>query len=181
VYDISRLPYDPGERVPIASYPVNDQDAIRRAYILKGPFKPIGHQSPKGKIGNRDSSCNLVWLYNHNWTEYSIKKDAIFCFPCYLFKDPQNKGKGLAAFTVKGWRNWNIGEPSLLKHFVSQAHKAANDKYIGFMNPNAAIDNKIEKWSDEDHHLYKIILTYTIRCVKFLLRQGLAFRGHDES
>jgi hypothetical protein len=68
-----------------------------------------------------------------------------------------------------------------LKHFGSKAHKAANEKYIGFMNHNAAIDNKIEKWSDEDRHLYKIILTYTIRFVKFLLRQGLAFRGHDES
>jgi hypothetical protein len=63
VYDISCLPYDPGERVPIASYRVNDQDAIRRAYILKGPFKPIGHQFPKRTIGNRNRSRNLVWLY----------------------------------------------------------------------------------------------------------------------
>jgi hypothetical protein len=55
-YDINHLPYDPGERAPIASYPVNDQDAISRAYILKGPFKPIGHQFLKRKIRNRDHS-----------------------------------------------------------------------------------------------------------------------------
>ena len=29
IYDISRLPLDPGERQPIANYPVNDQDAVR--------------------------------------------------------------------------------------------------------------------------------------------------------
>ena len=29
--DTNRLPYDPGERHPILKYPVNDQDAIRRA------------------------------------------------------------------------------------------------------------------------------------------------------
>ncbi|CAN6331651.1 unnamed protein product, partial [Urochloa humidicola] len=63
----------------------------------------------------------------------------------------------------------------------SKAHKLAGEKYIGFMNPNAAIDNQIEKWSDEDRRLYKIRLTYTLRCLKFLLHQGLAFRGHDES
>ncbi|XBI27213.1 hypothetical protein VPH35_051731 [Triticum aestivum] len=43
VYDFSHLKHDPGERLPIASYPVNDQDAVRRAYILKKPFKPYAH------------------------------------------------------------------------------------------------------------------------------------------
>jgi hypothetical protein len=38
VYDINRLPHDLGERLPIESYPVNDQDAIRRAYILRVHF-----------------------------------------------------------------------------------------------------------------------------------------------
>ena len=181
VYDINRLPHDPGERLPIASYDINDQDAIRRTYVLKKPFKPINHEFPKRKIGNRYRSCSPVWLYNYDWLEYSIKEDAAFCFFCYLFKNPNCKAKGTIAFTVKGWRNWNIGDKSLLKHMVSKVHKLAEEKYIGFINPNAAIDNQIEKWSDEDRRLYKIRLTYTLRCIKFLLHQGMAFRGHDES
>ncbi|XP_066333860.1 uncharacterized protein [Miscanthus floridulus] len=40
-YDINRLPYDPGERLPIEDYPVNDQDAIRRAYITKGNSEEV--------------------------------------------------------------------------------------------------------------------------------------------
>jgi hypothetical protein len=177
VYDISRLPHDPGERHPIQSYPVNDQDAIRRAYILNGPFKPIDHDFPKRKIGKRDRSFNFVWLSNHGWLEYSIKKDSAFCFVCYLFK----KGTGSDTFIVDGWRNWNIGEKALLKHMGSKAHNAAQERYIGFRNPKVAIDYHIEKWTDEDLRLYKIRLTYSLRCIKFLLRQGLAFRGHDES
>ncbi|KAF7087800.1 hypothetical protein CFC21_090961 [Triticum aestivum] len=43
VYDFIHLKHDPWERLPIASYPVNDQDAVRRAYILKNPFKPYAH------------------------------------------------------------------------------------------------------------------------------------------
>ena len=74
-----------------------------------------------------------------------------------------------------------MGEQALLKHMDSKAHKAAQEKLIGFMDPGAQIDNKIEKWSDEDRCLYKIRLKYTLRCLKFLLHQGLAFWGHDES
>ncbi|XP_066381051.1 uncharacterized protein [Miscanthus floridulus] len=116
-------------------------------------------------------------MYNHEWLEYSIKKDAAFCFICYLFK----KGSGSEAFTVDGWNNWNIGEPALLKHLGSKAHIAAQERYIGFINPKVAIDYNIQKWSDEDLRLYKKRLTFSLRCIKFLLHQGLAFRGHDES
>ena len=38
IYDINHLSHDPGERSPIASYHVNDQDPIRRAYILNVTF-----------------------------------------------------------------------------------------------------------------------------------------------
>jgi hypothetical protein len=58
VYDIGRLPHVPGERQPILSYLVNDQDAIRTTYIIKGPFKPFAHDFPKRKISNRDSKFN---------------------------------------------------------------------------------------------------------------------------
>jgi hypothetical protein len=80
VYDINRLPQDPGERCPILNYPVNDRDAIRRAYITKGPFKPFAHDFPKRKISDRDRGFNYCWMYNHDWVEYSIKKDVVFCF-----------------------------------------------------------------------------------------------------
>ena len=90
VYDINRLPRDPGERHPILNYPVNDQDAIQRAYIIKGPFKPFAHDFPKRKISDKDRGFNYCWMYNNDWLEYSIKKDIVFCFICYLFK----KGTG---------------------------------------------------------------------------------------
>ncbi|XP_012703723.1 uncharacterized protein LOC105914997 [Setaria italica] len=177
VYDINRLPHDPGERQPIESYHVNDQDAIRRAYIIKGRFKPVNHDFPSRKIGGRDRQFNYVWMYNHEWLEYNIKKDSAFCFICYLFK----KGAGSNTFIVGGWNNWNIRNKALLKHSGSMAHNAAQERYISFINPKVAIDYHIEKWTDEDLRLYKKRLTYSLRCIKFLLHQGLAFRGPDEN
>jgi hypothetical protein len=177
VYDINQLPYDPGERLPIEHYHVYDQDAIRRAYITKGPCKPYIHDFPYRNIGDTPRRFSLQWLYNYEWLEYSIKKDSAFCFICYLFK----KGSESNAFVVDGWNNWNIGNNSLIKHSGSKAHNVAQERYIGFINPKVAIDYHIDKWTDEDLRLYKKILTYSLRCIKFLLRQGLAFCGHDES
>jgi len=94
-----------------------------------------------------------------------------------LFK----KGSGSDAFVVDGWDNWNIGNAALIKHSGSKAHKAAQERYIGFINPKVAIDYHIDKWTDEELRLYKKRLTYSLRCIKFLLLQGLAFRGNDES
>jgi hypothetical protein len=64
LYDVSRLPHHPGERQPIASYHANDHDAIRRAYILRGPFQPYTHEFPNRKIGDRDRHFNCVWFQN---------------------------------------------------------------------------------------------------------------------
>jgi hypothetical protein len=43
VYDPGHLSQDPAERLSIVSYLINDQDIVRRAYILKGSFKPYAH------------------------------------------------------------------------------------------------------------------------------------------
>ena len=91
------------------------------------------------------------------------------------------KGSGSDAFVVDGWDNWNIGNAALIKHSGSKAHKAAQERYIGFINLKVAIDYHIDKWTDEELRLYKKRLTYSLRCIKFLLLQGLAFRGNDES
>ena len=37
IYDVDRLPHDPGKRIPIIQYSANEQDAVRRGYIAKGP------------------------------------------------------------------------------------------------------------------------------------------------
>ena len=64
---------------------------------------------------------------------------------------------------------------------VGSLHNTTQKRYNLYLNPTAAIDDRIENWSSEELRLYKIRLTCSLRCLKFLLHQGLAFRGHDES
>jgi hypothetical protein len=86
VYDPDSLSQDPAKRLSIVSYHINDQNAVRRAYILKGPFKPYANDFIKRKSGTRDGAFNVTWLHIYHWLEYSIKNDAAFCFVCFLFK-----------------------------------------------------------------------------------------------
>jgi hypothetical protein len=53
IFDINRLPQDPGERPPSSDYPVNDQDAVQGAYILKNPFRDLPHDSKVRVIGGK--------------------------------------------------------------------------------------------------------------------------------
>jgi hypothetical protein len=85
-------------------------------------------------------------------------------------------------FTHCGWRNWNRDD-ALDKHVggVNSAHSAAQERYNSYLTPSTTIDNRIVEVGNEEKRLYKIHLTYSLRCLRFLLNQGLAFREHDES
>ena len=43
---------DPGLRRPIYEYHINDRDAIRRAYLQKGPCQPLHCDFPQKQFGN---------------------------------------------------------------------------------------------------------------------------------
>jgi hypothetical protein len=181
-YDAHFHPHDPGERIPISLYNANDQDDVRRGYILKGPCQPIEHDFLTRKIKGKNRRFTPVWFYKYPWLEYSIEKDAAFCFVCYLFKARSHRGVGGDAFVKDGYRDWKRPE-AFKKHVggVSSIHNEAQEKYNLFIAPNTKIDNVIVKVSKMDLLLYKTRLTHSLRCLRFLLNQGLAFRGHDES
>ena len=56
-----------------------------RAFIVNsGPIKPI-IDFPKSTIGNRDYKFQSRWYDEFEWLEYSVVKDAAFCFYCRCF------------------------------------------------------------------------------------------------
>jgi hypothetical protein len=60
-------------------------------------------------------------------------------------------------------------------------HNMALEKYNSFMKPKATIVDNFVSTTQKEKCEYKSRLTYLFKCLKFLLRQGLACRGHDES
>ncbi|PIA65570.1 hypothetical protein AQUCO_00100812v1 [Aquilegia coerulea] len=156
-FDISSLESDPGLRKPISDYPPDEQDNIRRAYLMKGPCQP-NHDFPLTAFGDQNRGFSKTWYtYYGCWIEYSISKDVAFCFYCYLFK----RDRGADAFVVGGFRNWKKSE-RLQEHvgIVNSAHNKA------YMFARIAYKDRLEA---------------SIKVVRLLLELGLPFRGHDES
>uniref|UniRef100_J3ME38 DUF4371 domain-containing protein n=1 Tax=Oryza brachyantha TaxID=4533 RepID=J3ME38_ORYBR len=81
IYDVNRIEGDPRLSIPITSYPINEQDVVRRAYILKGLWQQYSHDFPTRVIyglafrghDESDESSNsgnflelLKWLAENN-------------------------------------------------------------------------------------------------------------------
>ncbi|GAV89310.1 Dimer_Tnp_hAT domain-containing protein/DUF4371 domain-containing protein, partial [Cephalotus follicularis] len=161
----------------------NIRDQIRRTYWLKGPCQPCNHTFPFREFGKESRRFVESWFNLHGtWLEYSIAKDAAFCLCCYIFKpDHGDQGSG-DAFVTEGFTNWRKRE-RLQVHVGAHdsAHNIALGKCLALMNEKGHIAVALSKQTNEAQIEYRTSLTASIDVIRLLLRQGLPFRGHDES
>ena len=159
------LPYDPADRRRISDYIGQKlQDDVRRKYL------------------NRDH-CQHEWFTTYDWLEYSEKVDKCFCFYCYLFRDSNEGQGGNDAFVIDGWKGYN-NTNRLRDHVGSKCdsfHNTAVKRCDNMLKPDQSIGAHFNKQSNVTKENYIIRLTTSIKAVRYLLHQGLAFRGHDES
>ncbi|KAK1349473.1 Zinc finger, TTF-type [Heracleum sosnowskyi] len=104
-FDLASLERDPGLRRSIWKYPPNVRDDIRREYIRLGPCQPQlrRDQYPATEFGTQRRRFQASWFNTFKWLEYSVSKDAAFCFPCYLF---ESDASSQHAFTIDGFKSW---------------------------------------------------------------------------
>nr|XP_023872829.1 zinc finger MYM-type protein 1-like [Quercus suber] len=116
------------------------------------------------------------------WLEYSIAKDAVFCFYCYLFGQDVGKQGGGDTFVRKGFKLWNQKD-KLHSHVggVNSAHNQAVQKSVDLLKEKQHIQSVFVKQSSQDKIEYRVQLNAIVDCIRFLLCRGLAFRGHDIS
>ncbi|XP_031262833.1 zinc finger MYM-type protein 1-like [Pistacia vera] len=110
-----------------------------------------------------------------------IAKDAAFCLCCYLFKLDGDKGGG-DRFVGQGFSNWKKKEKLNIQVGGSNsAHNQARRMCETLLNQDQHIQTFFYRHSSQARTEYRTRLNATVDCIRFLLRQGLAFRGHDES
>ncbi|KAK4707767.1 hypothetical protein R3W88_028692 [Solanum pinnatisectum] len=186
ILGVGSLKRDPGERKPIFEYDSNIQDVVRRHYILMGPYQPKLRVYPKTTFGTSNRQFSPEWFNapNSAWLEYSIDDDAIFCLCCYLFKNEfESRGNAKISFTQDGFKTWNHGPERIRLHVgeVNSIHNKCLNRMLDFANQRQSIQSSIHKQSEKTKSDYRIRLNASIDVVRFLLRNGLPFRGHDES
>lgn len=175
--DLSCLESDPGLRRPISDYPLNEQDRIRRAYLIKGPCQP-DHAFNLAQFGTQQRRINSEWFDEFgSWIEYSISKDAAFCLYCYLFKGRL----GSDCFVLTGSRDWKNKE-RLRDHVgrVGSGHNNACMLSQNLLNQYQHIAMQFDNQIDQAREVYKDRLEAFIKVVRLLLQLGLPFGGHEE-
>ncbi|KAH0724640.1 hypothetical protein KY284_000505 [Solanum tuberosum] len=186
ILGVGSLKRDPGERKSIFEYDSNIRDVVRRHYILMGPYQPKLRVYPKTTFGTSNRQFNPEWFNapNSAWLEYSIDDDAIFCLCCYLFKNEfESRGNAGKSFTQDGFKTWNHGPERIRLHVgeVNSIHNKCLNRMLDFANQRQSIQSSLHKQSEKTKSDYRIRLNASIDVVRFLLRNGLPFRGHDES
>ena len=51
----------------------------------ESPVQPQNHSFPTSLFGDKSRAFSPSWYNNYPWLEYSIIKDAVFCYPCRFF------------------------------------------------------------------------------------------------
>ena len=175
---------NPALRMPIERFHLNVQSDVRRAYLLRGPTQPIGHNFPRKRVGNDWRQFLPKWFKEHDWLEYSVSKDAAFCFYCYLFRQEADHEKfGHVVFTKTGFNDFKHAYRGFPGHVggVSSCHNKARLCAEDFKNQRASITHKIDANTKTAEMLYEVRLTAALDVASFLIAQGHAFRGNDES
>ncbi|XP_052622458.1 uncharacterized protein LOC111893588 [Lactuca sativa] len=180
--ELKDLPKDPGVRPKIITYHPNQRDEIRRAYLLQGPCQPRGYIFPSKKIGSKERRFVVKWFDDFDWLEYSIKENKAFCLFCYVCGDMVGKQHERDAFVSQGFDSWNKRQ-SLRDHIggIDSFHHKAKENCEFLLKEKQSISAAFNKQTKIEESNYKLRLGASIWCCKFLLKNGLPFRGHDES
>ncbi|KAJ1261743.1 hypothetical protein BS78_09G054700 [Paspalum vaginatum] len=160
---------DPTVRLPIERFHPNIQSEVRRAYLLRGPTQPVGHIFPRKKVRRDWRVFRPQWFKDYDWIEYSVSKDAAFCFYCFLFRqEPEHEKFGHEVFTKKGYNDWKHAYRGLPGHIggVSSCHNRARLCAEDFKNQRASIPNKIDANSKSSEMLYEVRLTAALDDVR---------------
>jgi len=175
------IKYDPGLRKQIDSYHPNQREKVRRKYLENGPCQPRTCDFPVSYIGDKPRRFIPEWFDEFgSWLEYSESKGRAYCFYCFLFRE--KKDAGYEAFVVNDWNGYHRKD-RLRLHVgdVGGLHFVAMKKCDDLLRREQHIDVAWNHHCEKAKRAYFTRLNGSIDTARLLLKQGLPFRGHDES
>ena len=148
------------------------------------PFQPINSSVLKSfqhQQGKRFRNFLPRWYSTYPWLNLCITRHKAFCIYCqYCTKKNLLcfSKKGEDAFVSTGFNNWKKAHEKFLKHAQSDLHKEAILKIqlIKQKSVDAVMNSQIVVQQRNHQHM----LIKQISSLKYLLRQGLAIRGHED-
>lgn len=144
-----------------------------------GPVQPFVETFPRSVFGKQSRSFTASYYKTYGWLEYSILSNRVFCFPCRQFGTDRED----ETFRREGCQNWKKLSEKLKKHNSSIHHITNNNKWNEYLkskekgNILTQVSNAHRDLTNKNRAYIKTLAEVCL----LLARQGLAFRGHDES
>lgn len=171
------------------SNPRNDQEPTSSHEIdlllSNAPFQPPVDTIEPQRLGHNKTRVlhfQQRWFQKYKWLHYVPSLQGVLCFTCAKAEklklvDLANKRD--PAFIVNGFRNWKKSLECFRSHESSQCHNFSNAQLqrINQAQPeiNAQLSTQLQAQQAKARDCLRMIFT----TAKFLARQGLAFRGHE--
>ena len=134
-----------------------------------------------GSSGSR--SFQRSWYGEFPWIEYSVERDAAFCFPCRFFGVGTDK-----TFTSKGFRDWKHakGKGGTLTYHDRQCstHKQAVlcwKQYKSVVASDTSILAQLDRQGKKTIKDNRQYVKCLMECLLYCAQQGIALRGHLET
>lgn len=125
------------------------------------------------------------WVEQYEWIRYSVSVDGIFCGPCFLFSNcPAHSNTEFSKTPFKDWKNASGGcRGALNRHAVSQTHLQCVDRAVSFIavreKKQPSVVSLLDRSYDSQAEKNTRALLAIIDSTQFLIKQGLALRGHS--
>jgi|GEM_PF-6140542 len=118
------------------------------------------------------------WFKRFKWLQYSVKKDAAFCYPCQQFLPHGSKQTSYTSTGFRNWKNATDSKTGFPKHEKSISHTQAmamwQDK-IHRICTTSSVETLIHQKPLEKNRYY---VKSIIEIIQFLVVNELALRGN---
>ena len=144
------------------------------------PKKPILPDFPSRLFGKTKRAFSTYYYNKYCWLEYSVLKDAVFCFACRHFQTDSSVEESFR----KGVSDWKKLSSKLEKHANSLAHQNCMVKWDNFKQSTSGGGSIAAKLSESHNATVEKNRSYLFKVVdivRLLSALGLPFRGHREA
>ncbi len=145
------------------------------------PYQPTS-KSILACMSNNGRHFMEKWFKSYPWLTICVTCKKAFCFHC---RSAESKGlltfssKAEPTFTRTGFNNWKKALEKFHSHSQCDAHQEAILKC--HMVQTTPVSNQLVSAAKKEQSERRDALVKQLHCLRYLLRQGLAIRGHKES
>lgn len=143
-------------------------------------FQPID-QVTLNSLATDKRRFQFQWYKQFPWLSICLTTKKAYCLYC-RFADKYNlltfSKMGEKAFTQISFQNWKKGIEKFKLHEASHAHREAFSKWLSRDNPT--ISAQLTCQVQQEQKCRRQGLLSQIKAVRYLARQGIAFRNHNE-